>query len=111
MTSRLHSALAAAAALMLTAPAARGQDPILYLGDGPNPATAREVKNILLRPNAATPFYAYVANTTPNARTVTAVLLSAAGREIARVAGINAPANGRVPVTFPAPVPPAAGGG
>jgi hypothetical protein len=104
MTLRLPVAIALAAGL--TVSAARAQEPTLFLGDGPTPATAKEVKNILLRPNAGTPFYAYVANTSLNDRTVTAVLLNAAGREISRVAGIAAPANSRVPVTFPAPAPP-----
>jgi hypothetical protein len=84
----------------LLATGARGQEPTLYLGDSSNPTTAKEVKNILLRPNTGTPFYAYIGNTSPNDRTLTAVLLNAAGRTIARVDNIAAPANSRVPVTF-----------
>ncbi len=95
----IRFALGLAAAGLLNA-AGRTQEPTLFLGDGPNPATAKEVKNILLRPNTGAPFYAYVGNTSPNDRTVTAVLLNAAGREIARTVGISAPANSRVPVTF-----------
>jgi hypothetical protein len=93
----------AVAALGLLANLGRAQDPkepVLFLSDSANPATAKEIKNLLLRPNAATPFFAYVGNSTPNDRVVTAVLLNAAGREIARTSGIAVPANGRVPVTF-----------
>src|SRR4051812_39519829 len=93
-------------ALGLCGSAARAQDPTLFLGDSPNTATAQEVKNVLLRPNAAVPFYAYVANPGQAPRVVTAVLLSAEGREIARATGVNVPGNGRVPVTFPAPAAP-----
>jgi hypothetical protein len=75
----IRFALALAAAGLLS-PVTRGQEPTLFLGDGPNPATAKEVKNILLRPNTGVPFYAYVGNTSPNDRTVTAVLLNSAGR-------------------------------
>src|SRR5438105_2706653 len=98
MTRRFSFAVALSAGLLTAA--ARGQEPTLFLGDGPNPATAKEVKNILLRPNTGAPFYAYVGNTSPNDRTVSARLLNAAGREISRVDAIAAPANGRVPVTF-----------
>jgi hypothetical protein len=92
--------------LGLCGSAARAQEPTLFLGDGPNTATAQEVKNVLLRPNAAVPFYAYVANPGQGARVVTAELLSAEGRVIARATGVNVPGSGRAPVTFPAPVAP-----
>jgi hypothetical protein len=101
----------AVAAVGLLATIGRAQDPkepVLFLSDSANPAVAKEIKNLLLRPNAATPFYAYVANGTPNDRVVTAVLLNASGREIARTTGIAVPANGRVPVTFKGDDKPAA---
>jgi hypothetical protein len=109
MTRRLAFAVLTAG---LFAAAAHGQEPTLFLGDSPNPTAAKEVKNILLRPNTGAPFYPYIANTSPNDRTVTARLLNAAGREIARVDNIAAPANSRTPVTFrplatnPAPAKP-----
>jgi hypothetical protein len=87
------------AACMLCA-AAHAQQPTLFLGDGPNKDTAKEVKNILLRPNAGTPFFAYVNNPSAEDRTVTAVLTAANGREIARTANIPAPANSKTAVTF-----------
>src|SRR5439155_19404758 len=80
----------------------------LFLGDSPNKDAAKEVKNILLRPNAAAALYPYVANTSPNDRIVTAGLLAADGSEITRSAATPVPANSRVRVTFPAP--PAAAG-
>src|SRR5262245_18676840 len=98
MTRRFLFAVALSSGLLSAA--ARGQEPILYLGDGPNPATANEVKNVRLRPNTAAPYYAYVANNSPNDRTVTALLLSAGGRVIARTDNISVPANTKVPVTF-----------
>lgn len=87
------------AACLLPA-AARGQDLSFYLGDGPNKDTAKPVANVLLRPNTGTPFYAYVANTSQADRTVTAVLIAANGREIARTANVAAPMNSRVAVAF-----------
>jgi hypothetical protein len=97
-TARLVCLLAAAGWLFPAA--APAEEPTIILGDGPNPAAAKEVKNILLRPNSGISFFPYVVNTTPNDRIVTAVLLNATGRPIARADGIGAPANGRVPVTF-----------
>lgn len=113
MTLRLPSirfAVALAAAGLLTT-AGRAQEPTLFLGDGPNAATSKEVKNILLRPNTGVPFYVYIGNTSPNDRSVTAVLLNAAGREIAKAAPVSVLANSRAPVTFLAPAAVPAGGG
>jgi hypothetical protein len=100
MTRRFSFAVALSAGLLSAA--ARGQEPTLYLylGDSPHATKAGEVKNILLRPNTAAPYYAYINNKTPNDRNVIAVLLSGSGRVIARTESINAPANNKVPVTF-----------
>jgi hypothetical protein len=102
MTRRL--AFAVVAAGLLTT-AARGQDPVLFLGETPPPAggpvkDVPAVKNVLLRPNAGVPFYAYVSNPSQTDRTVTALLLTAAGAEIARADNVFVPLGKTVPVLF-----------
>src|SRR5262245_36953403 len=92
-------ALALAVGLLTTA--ARAQDvPTFFLGDSPNKDTAKEQKNIVMRPNVDNPFYAFINNPTGNERNVIAVLIAGNGKEIARSAPIVAPPNGRAVVKF-----------
>lgn len=95
------TALTLTATVALSGIAARAQAPSIVLFDGSDSAK-RVDQNILLRPNTASPYYAFVENNSDNDRTVTAVLwlLEPRPRELARSASISVPAKAKMPVMF-----------